>query len=128
MASGSVKAELSTCRHSRPQVTCRLLYKSVSLLVFRLILWKRMNGVDSLGSNQECRIGNKHSHSRVFQCLTSIRKLGNHPGWGYRNEPRSQVSMWHAKSTVRHRIDSLNERNAKKASTLHAETLVTANS
>ena len=24
-----------------------------------------MNGVDSLGSNQECRIGYKHSHSRV---------------------------------------------------------------
>ena len=36
-----------------------------------------MNGVDSLGSNQECRIGNKHSHSRVCQCLASIRKLGN---------------------------------------------------
>ena len=76
-----------------------------------------MNGVDSLGSNQECRIGYKHSHSRVSQCLASIRKLGNRisseglrsfkltlkgnkfvysyqPGWGYRNEPRSEVSMW----------------------------------
>ena len=76
MASGFVKAELSTCRHGRPQVTCRLLYKSVLLLGFRLILWKWMNGVDSLGSNQECRIGYKHSHSRVSQCLASIRKLG----------------------------------------------------
>ena len=36
-----------------------------------------MNGVDSLGSNQECRIGYKHFHSRVSQCLASIRKLGN---------------------------------------------------
>ena len=72
MASGFVKAELSTCRHGRPQVTCRLLYKSVLLLVFGLILWKWMNGVDSLGSNQECRIGYKHSHSRVSQCLASI--------------------------------------------------------
>ena len=36
-----------------------------------------MNGVDSLGSNQECRMGYKHSHSRVSQCLASIRKLGN---------------------------------------------------
>ena len=36
-----------------------------------------MNGVNSLGSNQECRIGYKHSHSRVSQCLASIRKLGN---------------------------------------------------
>ena len=72
-----------------------------------------MNGVDSLGSNQECRISLKNSYSRVSQCLASIRKLGNrrsseglrsfkgykfvysyHPGWGYRNEPRSQVSMW----------------------------------
>ena len=33
--------------------------------------------MDSLGSNQECRIGYKHSHSRVSQCLASIRKLGN---------------------------------------------------
>ena len=36
-----------------------------------------MNGVDSLGSNQECRTGYKNSHSRVSQCLASIRKLGN---------------------------------------------------
>ena len=78
MASGFVKVELSTCRHGRPQVTCRLLYKSVLLLVFGLILWKWMNAVDSLGSNQECRIGYKHSHNRVSQCLASIRKLGNH--------------------------------------------------
>ena len=36
-----------------------------------------MNGVDSLGSNQECRISLKNSHSRVSQYLASIRKLGN---------------------------------------------------
>ena len=77
MASGFVKAELTTCRQGRPQVSCRLLYKSVLLLVFGLILWKWMNGVDSLGSNQECKIGYIHSHSRVSQCLASIRKLGN---------------------------------------------------
>ena len=77
MASGFVKAEVTTCRQGRPQVSCRLLYKSVLLLVFGLILWKWMNGVDSLGSNQECRIGYRHSHSRVSQCLASIRKLGN---------------------------------------------------
>ena len=40
MASGFVKAELTTCRQDRPQVSCRLLYKSVLLLVFGLILWK----------------------------------------------------------------------------------------
>ena len=34
----------------------------------------------------------------------------------------------YAKSTVRHRIDFLNVRNAKNASTLHAQTLVTTNS
>ena len=77
MASGFVEAELSTCRHGRPQVICRLLYKLVFLLVFGLILWKWMNGVDSLVSNQECRIGYKHFHNRVSQCLASIRKLGN---------------------------------------------------
>ena len=36
MASGFVKAELTTCRQGRPQVSCRLLYKSVLLLVFGL--------------------------------------------------------------------------------------------
>ena len=36
--------------------------------------------------------------------------------------------MAYAKSTVRHRIDILNVRNAKNASTLHAQTLVTTNS
>ena len=77
MASGFVKAELMTCRQGRSQVSCRLLYNSVLLLVFGLILWKWMNGVDSLGSNQECKIGYIHSHSRVSQCLASIRKLGN---------------------------------------------------
>ena len=71
MASGFVKAELTTCRQGRPQVSCRLLYKSFFLLVFGLILWKLMTGVDSLGSNQECRIGYKHFHSRVSQCLAS---------------------------------------------------------
>ena len=77
MASGFVKAELTTYRQGRSQVSCRLLYNSVLLLVFGLILWKWMDGVDSLGSNQECKIGYIHSHSRVSQCLASIRKLGN---------------------------------------------------
>ena len=44
---------------------------------FGLILWKWMNGVDSIGSNQECRTGYKHPQSRVPQCLASIKKLGN---------------------------------------------------
>ena len=150
MASGFVKAELSTCRHGRPQVTCRLLYKSVLFLVFGLILWKWMNGVDSLGSNQECRIGYKHSHSRVSQCLASIRKLGNRgSSVGLRSfKPSKGTNLFiliilagdiemnqvpgfnvaYAKSTVRHRINSLNMRNAKNVSTLHAQTLVTTNS
>ena len=36
--------------------------------------------------------------------------------------------MVYVKSTVRHRIDSLNVRNVKNASKLHAQTLVTTNS
>ena len=95
MASGFIKAELSTCRHGRPQVTCRLHFKSVLLLVFGLILWKWMNGVDSLGSNQECRIGYKHSHNRVCQCLTSIRKLGNRRSFeGLRSFKPSKGTHW----------------------------------
>ena len=77
MASGFVTAELSTCRHGRPQVTCRLLYRSALLLVFGLMFWKWMNGVDSLGSNQGYTIGYKNSQSIISQCLASIRKLGN---------------------------------------------------
>ena len=150
MASGFIKAELSTCRHGRPQVTCRLLNKSVLFLVFGLILWKWMNGVDSLGSNQECRIGYKHSHSRLSQDLESIRKLGFlRSTKGLRSfKPQREhiclflsswqgISKWtqfsgfnvaYAKSTAKHRRDSLNIRNAKNASTLHAQTLVTTNS
>ena len=89
MASGFVKSKLSTCRHGRPQVTCRQHYKSVLLLVFGLILWKWMNGGDSLGSNQECRTGCKHSHSRVSQSLASIRKLGN-----IRSSEGLRVTKW----------------------------------
>ena len=33
--------------------------------------------MDSLGSNPDCRISYKKSHTRVSQCLASIRKLGN---------------------------------------------------
>ena len=47
-----------------------------------------------------------------------ISKLTQVPGF----------NVAYAKSTVRHRIDSLNVRNAKNASTLHAQTLVTTNS
>ena len=63
MASGfvrqSTELEWSTCRHGHHQVTCRLLYKSVLFLVFVLILWKWMNGVDSLGSYQELGLATK---------------------------------------------------------------------
>ena len=111
MASGFVKAELSTFRHGRPQVTCRLLYKSVLLLGFGLILWKWMNRVDSLGSNQECRIGYKHSHSRVSQCLASIRSLGN------RRSSEGLRSFKPSKGTNIKCFRSQNERFSHKAVT-----------
>ena len=150
MASGFVKKELSTCRHGRPQVTCRLLYKSVFLLVFGLILWKWMNGVDSRGLNQECRIGYKHSNSRVSQCLASFRKLGNRrSSEGLRSfkpskrtilfiliilagdieinpGPRFQCGLCKKYYKASDRL--LEVRNAKNASTLHAKTLLTTNS
>ena len=146
MASGFVKAELSTYRHGRPQVTCRLLYKSV--LLYGLFLWKRMNGVDSLGTNQECRIGYKHSHSRVSQCLASIRKLGNRrSSEGLRSfkpskgtnlfiliilsgdidpGPRFQCGLCKKYSKASDRLLECEE--CKNASTFHAQTLVTTNS
>ena len=71
------KGELSTCRHGRPQITCRLLYKSTLFLVSGLILWKWMNGVETIDSNQECKIGYKNLTNGVSQCLAYTRKLGN---------------------------------------------------
>ena len=150
MASGFVKVELSTCRHVRPQVTCRLLCKSVLLLVFGLIPWKWMNGVDSLGSNQEFRIGYKHSHSRVSQCFASIRKLGNRrSSEGLRSfkpskgtnlfiliilagyiemnlGPRFQCGLCKKYCQASARLFECEE--CENAPTLHAQTLVTTNS
>ena len=81
MASGfvrkSVKGELSTCRHGRTQLTCWLLYKSTLLMVFGLILWKWMNGVEYTDSNQECKIGYKNLTNGVSHFLAYTRKLGN---------------------------------------------------
>ena len=99
-------------------------------------------------SDRNCRIGYRHSHSRVSQCLASIRKLGNgRSSEGLRSfKPSKGTNLFiliilagdiemnpgfnvaYAKSTVRHRIDFLNVRNAKNAFTLHAQTLVTTNS
>ena len=104
--------------------------------------------MDSLGSNQECRIGYRYSHSRVSRCLAGIRKLGNRRSSdGLRSfkpskgtdlfvliilaggiEMKPGFNVAYAKSTVRRRVDFLNVRNAKNASTLHAQTLVTTNS
>ena len=57
----------------------RLLYKSTLLMVFGLILWKWMNGVEYTDSNQECKIGYKNFTNVVSQCLAYIctRKLEN---------------------------------------------------
>ena len=78
MASGFVrksdKGELSTCRHGRSQI---ILYKSTLFMVFGLILWKWMNGVETIDSNQDCKIGYKNLTSGVSQCLAYTRKLGN---------------------------------------------------
>ena len=73
----SVKGELSTCKHGRTHVTCGLLYRSTLLMVFGLILWKWMNGMEYTDSNQECKIGYKNFTSWVSQCLAYTRKLGH---------------------------------------------------
>ena len=90
-------------------------------------------------ANQECRIGYKNSHSRVSRCLASIRKLGNlRSSKGLRSfKPLKETNLFifiilagdikmnpgfnvaYAKSTVKHRIDSMNLRNVKNASILH---------
>ena len=69
---------------------------------FAFGFWTRsleMDGVDSLDSNQECRIGYKNSHSRVYQwlqCLASIRKLGNRRSFeGLRSfKPSKGISLF----------------------------------
>ena len=73
MDSGFVTAELSTC-YGRPPGHMSAALQIGSAFGF----WTHsMNGVDSLGSNQACRIGYKNAYSKVSQCLISIRKLGN---------------------------------------------------
>ena len=47
------------------------------LLVFGLILWKWMNGMDSLCSNQECRIGYKNSHKAEYLSAWQVHVLRN---------------------------------------------------
>ena len=96
--------------------------------------------MDSLGSNQECRIGYKHSHIRVSQCLANIRKLRNRRrSEGLRSfKPSKRTNLFiliilagdiemnpgprFQCGLCKNRIDSLNVRNAKNTSTLHAQT------
>ena len=78
MASGFVKAELSTCRHGRPQVTCRLLYKSVLLLVFGLILWKWMSAQGFSWFKPGMWDWLQTFPQQSNSVLANIRKLGNH--------------------------------------------------
>ena len=107
-----------------------------------------MDGVDPLGSNQECRIGFKTAeYLSAWQVLGNLEiaevlrdYVASDPQRGHICLFLSSwlgISKWtqvtgfnvaYAKSTVRHRIDSLNVRNAKNASTLYAQTLVTTNS
>ena len=61
------------------------------------------------------------SPKREQICLFLLSWLEMNPG------PRFQCGLC-KKSTVRHGIDFLNVRNAKNASMLHAQTLVTTNS
>ena len=84
MASGfvrkSIKGELPTCRHGRTQVTCRLLYKSTLLMVFGLILWKWMNGMEYTDSNQECKIGYKKSPTEYLSVWHILRNRRSSEG------------------------------------------------
>ena len=55
MAFGLVysSAEQSTFRHGHPQASTRLFYRLALVLVLGVIVWKRLNSVNSLDSNQE---------------------------------------------------------------------------
>ena len=145
MASGFVKAELSTCSHGRPQVTCRLLYKSVWFLdsffgngwMQRILLVQTRNvglitNIPTIGYLSAWQVlanlviaevlrdyvASNHQRAQICLFLSSwlgISKWTQVPGF----------NVAYAKSTVRHRIDSLNVKNAKNASMLHAQTLMT---
>ena len=59
MAFGLVhsSAERSTSRHGHLEASARLLYRLALVLVLAFIVWKWLNSVRSLDSNQECGIG-----------------------------------------------------------------------
>ena len=110
-----VKEETAACRHAHSPFKCRLFFKSILILVLVLALWRWLNGVDSLESNQECIIGYRNLINILRHCLASIRKIedrrnpeclktfkpskgthfydSQHHCWRYQTEPRYQISM-----------------------------------
>ena len=89
-----------------------------------------MIGVDSLGSNQECRIGYKRSEglrsfkpskeTHLFILIILAGDIEMNPG------PRFQCGLCKKYCKASDRLLECEE--CEKASTLHAQTLVTTNS
>ena len=148
MASGFVKAELTTCRQGRPQVSCRLLYKSILLLDslfgngwmewILLVQTRNVELVTDIPTAEYLSAWQVLGNLEIAEVLRDY--VASNPQmeqiWLFSSSWLG-ISKWtqvpgfnvaYAKSTVRHRIDFLNMRNAENASTLHAQTLVTTNS
>ena len=48
------------------------------VVVIGFILWKYVNGSDSLDPNLDCKVGCKVFADGSSHCFASVRKLGNH--------------------------------------------------
>ena len=69
--------ERSAARHGQPQARAQLLYRFAFVLVLGFIIWKWLNSVHSLNSNQECSIGFGYTSGSIPHFLACSRKLGN---------------------------------------------------
>ena len=70
--------EQPTSRHGHPQASARLPYRLALLLVLGFIIWKWLNSVHPLDSNQECCIGFGYTLDSISHLVAYSRKLGNH--------------------------------------------------
>ena len=78
MALGLVHSsvERSTSRHGHLQASARLLYRLALILVIGFIMWKWLNSVHSLDSNQECCIGFGDSPGSISHFVANSSELG----------------------------------------------------
>ena len=78
MGHSSVEPLISsgTSRHGHLQASARLLYRLALIFVIGFIMWKWLNSVHSLDTNQECCTGFGDPPGSISHFVAYSRKLG----------------------------------------------------